>query len=506
MDQITCLYEISQALNALDLKTSLQKVLETLAQYMGMKRGTITVLDYATGEIQIEVAHGLSAEARRRGRYRLGEGITGEVVATGRPIVAPIISQDPRFLNRTRTRGVLQKRETSFLCVPIKANNALLGALSVDKRFEGEERLNEDLRFLTVVAALLAQRVHSLLLVQEEKRRLEEENIRLKEKLRERYDFLNIVGKSKKMQDVFEMIARVAKSDATVLLRGESGTGKELVANAIHYNSPRANGPFIKINCAALPENLMESEFFGHEKGAFTGAYTTKKGQFELAQAGTIFLDEIAELSLNLQAKLLRVIQEKEFYRVGGTKPIKTNVRIIAATNQNLEEALERKSFREDLYYRLNVFPIYVPPLRERRSDILLLAEHFLEEFNKNYHKNIRRISTPAIDLLVQYHWPGNVRELKNCIERAVLVCDEDVIRSYHLPPTLQTGESSDTEKGLSLANAVEHLEREMIIEALKATRCNRTQAARHLDTTLRILNYKIKKYGIELGRFKQKT
>jgi len=189
MDQITCLYEISQALNALDLKTSLQKVLETLAQYMGMKRGTITVLDYATGEIQIEVAHGLSAEARRRGRYRLGEGITGEVVATGRPIVAPIISQDPRFLNRTRTRGVLQKRETSFLCVPIKANNALLGALSVDKRFDGEERLNEDLRFLTVVAALLAQRVHSLLLVQEEKRRLEEENIRLKEKLRERYDF-----------------------------------------------------------------------------------------------------------------------------------------------------------------------------------------------------------------------------------------------------------------------------------------------------------------------------
>lgn len=504
MDQIACLYKISQALSGSKLKASLQRVLETLAQCMGMQKGTITVLNYTTGEIQIEVAHGLSAEARRRGKYKLGEGITGQVVATGRPIVVPIISEDPRFLNRTRTRGILQKKETSFFCVPIKVGNTLLGALSVDKRFEGQKGLNEDLRFLTVVAALVAQTVYGLLLVQEEKRRLEEENIRLKEKLRRRYNFSNIIGKSKKMQEVFEMIARVAKSDATVLLRGESGTGKELVANAIHYHSQRANGPFIKISCAALPENLMESELFGHEKGAFTGAYSTKRGQFELAQGGTIFLDEIAELSLSLQAKLLRAIQEKEFYRVGGTRPIKADVRIIAATNQNLEEALEKRIFREDLYYRLNVFPIYLPSLRERRSDILLLADHLLGEFNKSYHKNIRRISTPAIDLLMQYHWPGNVRELKNCIERAVLVCDEDVIRSYHLPPTLQTAESSDTEKGLSLSAAVEHLEKEMIIETLKATKCNRTQAARHLNTTLRILNYKIQKYSIELERFKQ--
>jgi len=257
---------------------------------MEMQRGTITVLDYSTGEIQIEVIHGLSAEARKRGKYRLGEGITGQVVATERPVIVPIISEDPRFLNRTRSRGALQKKETSFLCVPIKAGSKLLGALSVDKQFEGEEKLKEDLRFLMVVAALVAQTVHDLLLMQEEKKKLEEENIRLKEKLREKYDFLNIVGKSKKMEEVFEMIERVAKSDATVLLRGESGTGKELVANVIHYDSPRANKAFIKISCAALPENLMESELFGYEKGAFTGAYTTKKGQFELAQGGTVFL------------------------------------------------------------------------------------------------------------------------------------------------------------------------------------------------------------------------
>ena len=249
---------------------------------------------------------------------------------------------------------------------------------------------------------------------------------------------------------------------------------------------------------------MIESELFGYEKGAFTGAYTTKKGQFELAQGGTIFLDEIAELNLNLQAKFLRVIQEKQFYRVGGTKPIKTNVRIIAATNQNLKDALEKKTFREDLYYRLNVFPIYLPPLRERRTDILLLAEHFLEKFNKTYHKNIRRISTPAIDLLVQYHWPGNVRELKNCMERAVLICDEEVIRSSHLPPSLQTAERSQTRKTLSLASAVAQLEKEMIVETLKATRGNRSQAAKQLDTTLRILNYKIRKYNLDIEKFKQ--
>jgi Nif-specific regulatory protein len=504
MDQIACLYEISQALSNTDLKASLKKVLSILGNHMGILRGSISILDYNTGEIHIEVAYGLSEEARRRGRYRLGEGITGEVVATGKPILVPVISNEPKFLDRTRSRSETEKRYTSFFCVPIKVGNQVLGTLSIDKRLEEEEYLQKDLKFLTVVAALIAQTVYNLLAFEAEKKRLEEENIKLRQKLIEKYDFKHsLVGRSKEMEEVLNLVARAAQSDATVLIRGESGTGKELVANAIHYNSSRAKRPFVKINCAALPETLIESELFGHEKGAFSGAHTTKKGQFELANGGTIFLDEISELNLHLQAKLLRVLQEKEFYRVGGTKPIKVNVRVIAASNQDLEEATRKGKFREDLYYRLNVFPIYIPPLRERRTDILLLAEHFLEEFNKKYNKHIARISTPAIDLLLKYHWPGNVRELRNCIERAVIICDENVIRSYHLPPSLQTAESTQTQKGTSLKLAVENLEKEMIIEALKATKGNCSQAAKRLDTTLRILTYKVKKYGIDPTVFK---
>jgi Nif-specific regulatory protein len=305
------------------------------------------------------------------------------------------------------------------------------------------------------------------------------------------------------MREVYEMIHKVAKTNATVLLRGESGTGKELVANAIHYQSYRANKPFIKVNCAALPETLLESELFGYEKGAFTGANSPKAGRFDRAQGGTLFLDEIGDLSPSIQSKLLRVLQEKEFDRLGGKQPIRADVRIITATHQDLEKAVEEKRFREDLYYRLNVFPIYLPPLREKRTDILLLAEYFLEKFNKEHQKNIRRISTPAIDLLMQYHWPGNVRELQNCIERAVLICEGEAIKAHHLPPTLQTAESSDTQTRLSLGQAVEAVEREMIIEALKKTNGNRTRAAEALDITQRIINYKIQKYGIVPRRFK---
>ena len=305
------------------------------------------------------------------------------------------------------------------------------------------------------------------------------------------------------MREVYEMIHKVAKSNATVLLRGESGTGKELVANAIHYQSLRARKPFIKVNCAALPETLLESELFGYEKGAFTGATSLKPGRFERAQGGTLFLDEIGDLNPSIQTKLLRVIQEKEFDRLGGRQPIQADVRIIAATNQNLEKALEEKRFREDLYYRLNVFPIYLPPLRDRRTDILLLADYFLEKFNKEHQKNIRRISTPAIDMLMQYHWPGNVRELQNCLERAILICEGEAIKAHHLPPTLQTAESSDTQSKLSFEQAVEAVEKELIIEALKKSNGNRTRAAEELGITQRIINYKIDRYGIEPRRFK---
>lgn len=503
-NEIACLYEISRVLSVSpNLRKSLQNVLEILSTKMEMHKGTITILNPQTSGLQIEVAYGLTAEARKRGRYKIGEGITGRVVETGEPIVIPRIHEEPDFLNRTRSRGDIKRKNISFICVPIKIGGKVLGALSVDRIFDDHVSFEKDIHLLTIISTLIAQTVTNLQIIEEEKERLLFENIQLKNELQEKYRISNIIGTSKVMFHVYEMINKVAKSDATILLQGESGTGKELVANAIHYNSLRANGRFIKVNCAALPETLMESELFGHERGAFTGAYTLKKGRFELANGGTIFLDEIGDLTLNVQVKLLRVIQEQEFQRVGGTKTVKTDVRIIAATNQNLEEALARKTFREDLYYRLNVFPIYLPPLRERRSDILLLADHFLESYGREYNKNIKRISTPAIDMLIQYHWPGNIRELKNCMERAVLICDEEVIKNYHLPPTLQTAESSGTQTKLPLVVATENFEKELIIEALKATNGNRSKAAKYLDTSIRIINYKIEKYGVDPKKFK---
>jgi len=305
------------------------------------------------------------------------------------------------------------------------------------------------------------------------------------------------------MRQVYEHIAQVAHTNTTVLVRGESGTGKELIAHAIHYNSPRAQKPFIKVNCAALPETLIESELFGYEKGAFTGADALKKGRFELAQGGTLFLDEIGEMNVSTQVKLLRVLQEKEFERLGGTGTVRVNVRLIAGTNKDLEKAMAQGKFREDLYYRLNVFAIFVPPLRERKSDLLLLADHFLQKYAREHKKDIRRISTPAIDMLTAYHWPGNVRELENVIERAVLVCDTHVVHGHHLPPTLQTAQASGTVTTLSLSEAIAAYEKDIVLDALKTTRGNRAKAARLLSTTERIINYKVRKYGIDGKRFR---
>ncbi len=499
IEEVTLLYDISKALNVtLDLKQSLYKVLDILAAAMETQRGTITILNPLRNEISIEVAHGLSRAAMDRGKYKVGEGITGRVIETGQALVVPKISQEPLFLNRTATRKSLQDQELSFICVPVKKGSQVVGALSVDRRFDESYPLNEGQRLLSIVAAMIAQHVINLESIQLEKEQLREENRRLRQELVNRFRITHIIGNSNKMREVFQMISQVSKSNATVLIRGESGTGKELAANAIHYNSLRSNTHFVKVNCAALPANLIESELFGHEKGAFTGAIRQKRGKFELANKGTVFLDEIGSIGLDVQVKLLRVLQEKEFERVGGYETIKADVRIIAATNKNLEQAVEDGSFRGDLYYRLNVFPIYMPPLRERKTDILLLADHFLEKYAKENRKDIRRLSTPAIDMLVQYHWPGNVRELENCIERAVLLCEEGVIHSYHLPPTIQTAEESDTLPGRALEDAVANLEREIIVDTLKATRGNMAKAAQVVKTTERKFAYKAKKYGID--------
>jgi len=503
---VGCLYEITRCLaNAARLQDCLGEVMAVLAREKGMDRGTVTIINQASGELEIEVAHGIPAEARRRGRYRLGEGITGRVVASGEPIVVPQIAEEPRFLNRTRARGEIERQKHSFLCVPVLLGNETIGALSIDREYpEGlGEASASDLRFLSVVSGLIAETARRIQQVNQEQELLRRENVELRQQLTGRNRVEEIIGNSSRMQEVYEMIHRVADSAATVLLRGESGTGKTQVARAIHQHSCRSQEPFVAVNCAALPENLLESELFGHERGAFTGAHARKKGRFELAGAGTLFLDEIGELSPTVQVKLLNAVQDRSFHRLGGNEAIPCKARLVTATNRDLETAVRDRGFREDLYYRLNVFPIYLPPLRERRTDILLLAEHFLEKYAGENSRQIRRISTPAIDLLMKYHWPGNVRELQNCMERAVLICDSDSILSIHLPPSLQSRDSINAEAPASLAAAVANFEREVLIDALKQVNGNQSKAARLLDTTLRIVNYKIKRYDIDARRYK---
>ncbi|HEX4945317.1 MAG TPA: nif-specific transcriptional activator NifA [Blastocatellia bacterium] len=499
--RLSALLEVSQALGStLDYKVALEKVLEILDDELGMKRGAISLVDAKTRDLSIQFAHGLTETEIRRGRYRLDEGITGKVAASGKPIIVPQISKEPLFLFRTRKRS---GQEESFICVPIKDRKQTIGTISIAFPFKPGHNYDDSVKLLSIVASMIAQSLRLTELVAEEKAQLAEENTLLKRELQQKYDFRNIIGTSKEMREVYDQVAQVAHTNTTVLIRGESGTGKELVAHAIHYNSPRAAKPFVKVNCAALPESLIESELFGHEKGSFTGAVGRKKGRFEMAEGGTLFLDEIGDLSPAMQVKLLRVLQEREFERVGGMETVKVNVRLIAATNVDLEQAVQNGQFRSDLYYRLNVFSIYLPTLRERKTDILLLADHFLEKYGRQNGRSIKRISTPAIDMLSSYHWPGNVRELENVIERATLVCEGNVIHGYHLPPTLQTAEGSGTVTRMSLQQAVETYEKDLIMDALKTTRGNRARAARMLDTTERILGYKVEKYEIDCKRYR---
>lgn len=506
LEDLTTLYEVTKELaSSMRLSDCLEHIMTTLSSMKKMENGTVTIVNPTTGELEIEVAHGIAAEGRKRGKYKIGEGITGRVVAAGEPIIVPHISEEPNFLNRTRARGDISEQNRSFLCVPIKDGKRIIGALSVDRIYEEglTVQANEDLQFLTVLSSIIAQTTKRIQIVNSEKDELHTENLKLKRELSEKNKINDIVGNSSRMQDVYEMIHRVVDSNATVLLRGESGTGKTLVAKALHYNGKRCNKPFTVVNCSALPETLLESELFGHEKGAFTGATERKIGRFEQAEGGTLFLDEIGEISYSVQVKLLHVVQERNFQRLGSTKSIDCDVRLVAATNRDLEKAVADNNFREDLYYRLNVFPVFMPSLRERRTDILLIAEFFLEKFAKENNKDITRISTSAIDMLIQYHWPGNVRELQNCMERAVIICDDNSIKGIHLPPTLQTSGKKVAGNPLSLAAAVENFEKELIIEGLKENNGNQTKTAKYLDTSLRIINYKIHQYDIEPKKYK---
>lgn len=506
--EITTLYEIAKAASSsLDLEKVMTEILEILHDKMAMERGTLCLLDKETNEVIIEVARGLSDQEKGRGRYKLGEGITGRVVAAGEPIIVKNVGEEPLFLNRTRARGDIRRSNIAFFCVPIKLDGRTVGALSVDRLFQTEISFEEDLRLLTIISSMVAQVVRIHQMVEKEKSRLQDENTRLKRELKKRFHPSNIVGESKRMLDVFDAIELVSKSKATVLLRGESGTGKELIAHAIHYHSERADKPFVKVSCAALPETLLESELLGYEKGAFTGAASTKIGRFEMAHGGTLFLDEIGDLTASTQVKLLRVLQEREFERLGGTQTIRVDIRLIVATNKDLEKEVREGRFREDLYYRLNVVPIFLPSLRERREDIPQMVNYFLKRACEENKKDVKYVSDQAMEILMNYAWPGNVRELENAVERAVVLCKKDTLTPDLFPiprdgqnPGLTTFGPLPAAEALParLPEAVEALERRMIESTLQKTGGNQRRAAQLLGMTERMIGYKIRQLGIK--------
>ena len=495
--QLSVLMDVGEVLgSAANFEQALYQILETLCDRLQLRLGTLSLLQ-GEKEVAIDIAYGLSQDEIDRGRYKVGEGITGRVVASAKPVIVPRISSEPLFLDRTGARTTREKTQSSFICVPIALQRQVVGTLSADCPYIDDSRLQANVRLLTIVAAMVAQNVATRRRARVEWANLVDENQRLQTELKERFHPTNIIGNSRAMEEVGGLIGKVAPSDATVLLRGESGTGKELVADAIHYHSLRSGRSLVKVHVAALPETLVEAELFGHEKGAFTGATETKQGRFERADGGTLFLDEIGELPISIQVKLLRVLQSKQIERLGSSESQHVDVRVIAATHVNLEEAVAAGTFREDLYYRLNVFPIYVPPLRERKSDIMLLADTFLDKYGRKHGKQMRRISTPAIDMLMSYHWPGNVRELENCVERAIILSVDGVIHGHHLPPSLQTAASSGTDLSGSLELMMSSYEREIIVEALKNTKGNMARAARLLGTTARIFTYRVNRLDI---------
>jgi Nif-specific regulatory protein len=488
------LYEVTQALTHIDDTEHLLETVLNLLQRHGFHWVALKVIDPETGDIRIRSSSGLTSEQRNRARYRIGEGITGKVMQTGLAIAVRQTSEDNRFLNRTGSMP--SSEDGSYYCYPIRSEGQMLGVLSAAAPLCKEDEHRARVHLFTVLLPIISQSFRIADMIRQE--RLEADQLRSRIELPRGLD--TMIGRSSQMLHVFDQTRQVASSQATVLIRGSNGTGKELIADAIHELSPRRQGPLVKVNCGAIPENLLESELFGHEKGSFTGAVQTKQGKIELAEGGTFFLDEIGEMSLALQSKLLRFLQNREFERVGGLKTLQSDVRIVAATNVDLEEAMQSGRFREDLYYRLNVFPIFLPALRDRKSDIVLLADHFLEKFRTINRKEIQRLSTPAIDMLLSYHWPGNVRELENCMERAVIVCESDTIRAQDLPPSLQIApeaSSSDPKQHWSMPEAVANLEKEMIYEALHSAKGHQGQAARHLGITERQMGYKMKKYGI---------
>ncbi len=505
-DMLKPLFRMSQVVVENEsLSETLSLLLKIMKEDMGVLKGMVCLYNSKTGKIFIHDSIGLSEDEELRGVYSIGEGVTGKVVESGEPLIVPNITEHPEFLDRTRSHS-LNGKDISFVCIPILHGKKVMGALCIERLCANPKSLRHDVEMLGIIAAMIAQAVELYLLENEERHFIKMENERLRSALKEKFHPSNIIGSSKPMLEVYSLINKIASTKTTILILGESGVGKELVANAIHYNGICSNGPFVMFNCAALPESIIESELFGHEKGAFTNADKFRKGRFEEADGGTIFIDEIGELSLPMQAKLLRVLQERTFDRVGGNKPISTDIRVIAATNRDLLKMVQEGTFREDLYFRLNVFPIMIPPLRERGSDIITIAEHFVKRFVKQQGKEIKRISTPVQEMLLAYSWPGNVRELQNIIERAVILSEDNAIHGYDLPLSLQTPVLKSTTFKTGLVAKLDAVEYEMIIDALTIFKGNISAAAEELGLSRRILSLRMAKFGINYKKYRKDT
>jgi len=514
------LYEISKVLSlSTDINKAFTSALNLLGLYLGMENGTLSLFDPVTGEVFIEAAPEMKDAERILGRLRPGEGVVGRIFSTGLPVVIEDIGREPLFLNRTGSWRNLEREPRAFIGVPVTDGRAVLGVLTVDRPHRTEQQtFGRDVRFLTVISHLMAARVR-LLQLENPRRRAAAD---LPSTTPEPERFPGVVGRSGQMRDILHLVERVALSRATVLLRGESGTGKEVIARAVHDASPRAGRPFVPVNCAALPETLIESELFGHEKGAFTGAAATHPGKFEQADGGTLFLDEVGDLSPGAQAKLLRALQERQFERVGGRKTLTVDVRLVAATNRDLEAMVRAGAFRLDLYHRLSVVAVELPPLRDRPEDIPALAEHFLAQLNAENHRRVT-LAPEGLDVLCECRLTGNARQLRNCLERAVVATEGDQLGRGDFPCILDGAHTAcllerlmappaappplPASPGASPATlasppAVVDDERSRVQTALEKSGWVQAKAARLLGLTVRQLGYRVRKYGIALERF----
>ena len=522
--RLDILQEISEIMSSsLELNWVFDRVMRVLASKLDIETGYLVILDDMTGQLRIQAAHGLSQEEVDRGVYSVGEGVIGEVHQSGQARVIPDVRQDPVYLDRTGRRKS-RAEPVSFICLPVTSEGRTIGVFSADKVFPDHETLEQDHQLMEIIAAMISHTLRISNMVMREKQELLSEMDDLREALSEQHSFANMIGTSAPMAEVFKTIHQVARTRATILLMGETGTGKEMMAKAIHYNSDRKDKPFIRVNCGALSGQLLESELFGHVKGAFTGAIRDKIGRFEAANTGTLFLDEIGTLAPELQVKLLRVLQEREFERVGDHHTMQIDVRIVAAANVDLEKEVQEKRFRDDLFYRLNVVSIRLPPLRERREDIPPLIDYFLDRYNKENHRHLKYISRDILNMLLRYSWPGNVRELENAVERAVVMSQDENFTEDLLPLSIRaqvasarplvsadgpvdlagqlacrTMEEHDLGGGSAAiwASVMDAVERSLIAEALERCGGVKIKAADYLGINRNTLNKKYNDLGL---------